>query len=886
MDAPPMWRAGGSGRIVAILIVLLFTIGTLAATIGHAQALSGFQPSFETVPCPPEVADLTEPGSVLSCGFLTVLEDRTHVTGRTIRLFVVQAAPESGETLPDPIFVPGRDLTMASPPFIPFGYRADRVVISMDRRGAGRSEPNLVCAEVRQMTDPGTSLVLGSPQTRPALLQAVEACHDRLAAQGIDLDMYNLAEMAADAEDLRVALGIDEWNLQTYGTASAISFEMLRRYPEHIRSASFDSPMPPTTDRFTAGVLGTEYAFDQIVAACSAKPSCDRAYPRLHAAWNVALRGLDEHPAVFGDEDLDIVVDDATAVRYLRNNMARGINETNDIAQFPLAVYELRRRGWENGGPAGDEVGWASHPPFFVGYEPQWGSSEELHFAALAGRWGGPPTEGTFYSSLCHDEAPFVDDAALAKSAGTRTWYVDAYVDNPYPEICDRWDVGQADIDPHGPVETGIPVLLMSGRFDPYSPYPLVKQGTKGLSDRVILRVPARSRNALSVDCTGEIRNAFFMNPARKPDTRCLADIHRNQPIRFVPPPLPTRDPRPGEAVITTVAGDGAFGSSGDGNQATQAQLAWTGDVVVDEQGNLYIYDGGGRVRKVDVSGRISTAVGPPTGDAVPPPGEASSLDITAGASLGIDGAGNLYVGGGEGTHRMILRVDPTSGEVTRIAGTGEKGDSGDGGSATEATMSYVRDIVVDAQGNVYFADFMNNRIRVIDPSGTITTFAGTGEAGFSGDGGPATEAMLHHPSGVALDDDGNLYIADRNNHRVRRVDDNGIITTIAGNGKKGYSGDGGPATSATLDPRKVALDPRGNVYIREAGEPCSCIRLVNRRGIIRTVIGRGTLGFSGDGGPAKLAQLSCCGGMAFGPDGALYIADIDNWRVRKVVFP
>jgi pimeloyl-ACP methyl ester carboxylesterase len=871
----------------AIGLIVLTSLPTMppgAEATSRGTPPSGFQPSFETIPCPAEVANETEPGSVLSCGFLTVLEDRAHVTGRTIRLFVVEAAPESGETLPDPIFVPGRDLTTASPPGYPFGYRAGRVTISMDRRGAGRSEPNLACPEVRQLTDPGTSLVLGSPQTRPALLQAVEACHERLAAQGIDLGMYNLAEMAADAEDLRVALGIDEWNLLTYGTASAISFEMLRRYPEHIRSATFDSPMPPTIDRFTAGVLGTEYAFDQIVAACSAKRSCDHAYPRLHAAWNAALRGLDEHPAVFSDEDLDVVVDDATAVRYLRNNMARGINETTDIAQFPLAVYELRRRGWENGGRAGDEVGWTSHPPFFVGYEPQWGSSEELHFEWLAGRWGGPPSEGTFYSSLCHDEAPFVDDAALAKAAGARPWYVDAYVDNPYPEICDRWDAGRADIDPHDPVETDIPVLLMSGRFDPYSPYPLVKQGTKSLSNSLTLRVPARSRNVLSVDCTVEIRDAFVMNPVKKRDTSCLADIHRDQPIRFVPPPSPTRDPRPGEAVITTVAGDGAFGSSGDGNQATDAQLAWTRNVVVDEQGNLYVSDGGGRVRKVDPSGRISTVVGPPTGDAAPQPGEASSVDITAGASLGIDGAGNLYVGGGDGTHRMILRVDPNSGEITRIAGTGEKGDSGDGGPATGATMSIVKDLAVDAAGNVYFADFMNNRIRVVDASGVITTFAGTGEAGFSGDGGPATEAMLRKPTGVALDDAGNLYIADRNNHRVRRVDDNGIITTIAGNGKPGYLGDGGPATSANVDPRKVVLDARGNIYIR-AGEPCGCIRMVDRRGIITTVVGRGTLGFSGDEGPARLAQLSCCGGMAFGPDGALYIAEEDNWRVRKVVF-
>ena len=310
--------------------------------------------------------------------------------------------------------------------------------------------------------------------------------------------------------------------------------------------------------------------------------------------------------------------------------------------------------------------------------------------------------------------------------------------------------------------------------------------------------------------------------------------------------------------------------------------------MVVDDEGSLYISDGTdgdgpGRIRKVDASGRISTAVGPPTGDAPPPPGEASLVDID-GVALAINDEGMLYVGGGEGTPRMILRIDPTTGDVVRIAGTGARGDFGDGGLATEATMSKVFDIAVDAEGNVYFADFMNNRIRMVDASGIITTFAGTGKPGFSGDGGPATEARLRHPSGVALDEEGDVYIVDRNNHRVRRVDRNGIITTIAGNGKLGYSGDGGPATSARLDPRKVVIDGRGEVFIR-AGEPCGCIRMVGRRGIIRTVVGRGTLGFSGDGGPARLAELSCCGAMAFGPDGALYVADMDNWRVRKVVF-
>jgi pimeloyl-ACP methyl ester carboxylesterase/sugar lactone lactonase YvrE len=866
------------------IVVILVIAGPGSALSGAHASRGNFQPTFETVECPTGMA--LDESSVFTCGYLTVLENRADPAGGTIRLFVLMAEPPDGEVPPDAIFIPGRDIVGMSPPFFGFGYRVGRLTIAMDPRGAGRSEPSLACPEVRRLTEPGVEIVLGSDEMKSALLDAVEACQARLMSRGVDLGAYNLAEMAADAEDLRIALGIDQWNLLTYGTSSAISFEILRRDPEHVRSATFDSPLPPTVDRFTGAIRGTEYAFDQVVAACSARPSCRRAYPHLRAAWAQGLRGLHAQPSTFADEDLQVVVDDSTAVRYLRNNMAQGINQTPDISEFPLALYELREHGWENGGPAGDEVGWAAYPPLHVGYEVQWGDASTLHFEAMSPNWPGRHTEGTFYSYMCHDEVPFVDEAALEEEAGGRSWYVEAYVDHPYTGICERWGVAPAVADPHLPVKSDVPILTMSGRFDPYSAYALVRRGTSGFDNGLNLRAPARSRNALSVECTGAIRDAFVTDPARSPDTSCLAQIHTGEPIRFILPPPPTRAPRPDETVITTVAGDGAYGSSGDGNLAIDAQLGFPSDVDVDAEGNLYVMEvDGERVRRVDAAtGLISTAVGPPTGMAEPAPGQAAGVMLETPTGLAVDPEGNLYVGGGNGTHRMILRIDPSSGDVVHVAGTGKKGFSGDGGPATEAEMSWVRDIAVDGNGNVYFSDFENHRVRKVDTEGIIATVAGTGKKGFSGDGGPAIEARLNHPAGIFVDDRGVVYLSDQGNHRVRKIGRNGLIRTLAGNGEFGYSGDGGLARRARVGyPSGVTVDASGNVYI--ASQQCFCVRKVDREGFITTVVGRGIAGFSGDDGPALLATLSDdAPRVALGPSGELYIVDASNFRIRKVV--
>jgi streptogramin lyase len=324
--------------------------------------------------------------------------------------------------------------------------------------------------------------------------------------------------------------------------------------------------------------------------------------------------------------------------------------------------------------------------------------------------------------------------------------------------------------------------------------------------------------------------------------------------------------------------------SSGDGGPATQAQLDLPSDVAVDASGNLYILEtshGPGLVRKVDPSGRITTFVGPPTDDAAPSPGEASTVDLRSPWGITLDAEGNLYVGGGNGGNSMVVRVDPSS-EVTTVAGTGEPGFSGDGGPATEAQLNGVQDLAFDRDGNLYIADEFNNRVRKVDPSGVITTFAGTGKRGFSGDGGLAVEAQVPGPSGVAVDTAGNVYIAEAGNGRIRMVDPAGIIETVAGGGKKRVVGDGGPATgSGLLWPRSVWVDAEGNLYIADSGS--ARVRKVDRSGVITTIAGTGEKRFSGDGGPAIEASLNQPLAVTLGPGSALYIAEFESARVRRV---
>jgi len=335
-------------------------------------------------------------------------------------------------------------------------------------------------------------------------------------------------------------------------------------------------------------------------------------------------------------------------------------------------------------------------------------------------------------------------------------------------------------------------------------------------------------------------------------------------------------------SIITTIAGNGTFGYSGDGGPATEAQFKYPFGVAVDTSRNLYISDSYNyRIRKVDQNGIITTVAGNGifgySGDG----GPATEAQLSFPNGVAVDTSRNLYIS--DSYNHRIRKVDQ-NGIITTVAGNGTSGYSGDGGPATEAQLGYPYGVAVDTSGNLYIAESGNNCIRKVDQNGIITTVAGNGTFGYSGDGGPATEAQFLSPNWVAVDTSGNLYIADRGNNRIRKVDQNGIITTVAGNGTYGYSGDSGPATEAQLrNPHGVAVDTSGNLYI--ADKRNGRIRKVNQNGIITTVAGNGTFGYSGDGGPATEAQLGYSYGVAVDTLGNLYISDINNRCIRKVRF-
>jgi uncharacterized protein (TIGR03437 family) len=324
--------------------------------------------------------------------------------------------------------------------------------------------------------------------------------------------------------------------------------------------------------------------------------------------------------------------------------------------------------------------------------------------------------------------------------------------------------------------------------------------------------------------------------------------------------------------VITTVAGNGMSGSSGDNGPATSAQLNQPEGLAVDSAGHLYIADWqNNRIRMVS-NGVITTAVGNGTRGFSGDGGPATSAQLAYPQSVAVDSAGNLYIA--DASNSRIRKV--SNGVIATVAGNGGFGFSGDGGPAVSAQLNGPTGLAVDSAGNLYIADQSNQRIRKVS-NGMITTVVGGGTS--IGDNGPVASAQFA-PAGVAVDSAGNLYIADQLNQRIRKVS-NGVITTVAGNGTQGYSGDNGPATSAEFeDPVGVAVDSAGSLYIADHAN--DRIRKVTN-GVIVTVAGNGTVGFSGDGGPATNAQLSWPGGVAVDSAGNLYIADSDNFRIRKV---
>jgi sugar lactone lactonase YvrE len=333
--------------------------------------------------------------------------------------------------------------------------------------------------------------------------------------------------------------------------------------------------------------------------------------------------------------------------------------------------------------------------------------------------------------------------------------------------------------------------------------------------------------------------------------------------------------------VITTIAGDSVQGYNGDNIAATTAKLYGPYSTAVDTAGNLYIADlDNNRVRKVNTAGIITTIAGNGVAGYSGDDSAATLAKLDGPAGVAVDASGNVYIA--DDYNSRIRKVN-TSGIITTIAGTGVNGYSGDNGPSTAAEINDPHGIAVDAIGNVYICDELNSRVRIINIMGIITTIAGTGLPGYSGDNTEATSAEIDHPYGVAVDLTGNIYFTEWTNNCVRKINTAGIITTIAGgNPTLGFSGDKGPATAADFHiPIGIAIDKAGNIFIGDSYN--NRVRKIDQTGIITTYAGTGLEGYSGDNGPAIDAELYGPIGITVDISDNLYIADYSNGRIRYI---
>jgi len=397
--------------------------------------------------------------------------------------------------------------------------------------------------------------------------------------------------------------------------------------------------------------------------------------------------------------------------------------------------------------------------------------------------------------------------------------------------------------------------------------------------------IPARQEIVLSK------KSSIMIHPAKSKASQDLADgwtisNHHHMNLQD----LSTLHKGDGTIALNNVrtmerfAGTGFSGQGTDGSPALTTRIAFPEVLVADAEGNLYFSNGWGTIKKVDSNGNIYTVTGDSgvygfSGDG----GPAIDATIVNCSGIAADSNGNIYF---SDTGNDCIRKIDANGIIDTIAGIPlSPGYSGDGGPATQAQFYNPRGVAVDDIGNLYIADDYNHCIRKIDPNGIITTIVGGNGCGYTGDGGLAIEAQICRPRGIAVDLFGSIFFADENNGVVRMINTQGVITTFAGTGAYGFSGDGGPASEAQLRaPRDVAVDNVGNVYI--ADDYNRRIRMVNTSGIITTVAGSGEDGVGGTTGPAALAKFKHPIGVALDNEGNIYIADRDSNMIKKVSFP
>jgi pimeloyl-ACP methyl ester carboxylesterase len=487
-------------------------VSLVACTSGGSGSV--FHPSFKEEPCPPDLESILIPTH--SCGYLTVLEDRSRTSGPTIQLFVVRIEPQGGAPQDSAaIFVPGQDLAVESDFYgtANLAQRVDREVFLMDQRGTGRSLPSLDCPEIDSLSAEALREGIDGASSRAAFIDAVSGCRARLTGDGIDVASYDLAAMAQDGVDLRRALGVDTWGLSTYGSASLVALEMLREDPAHVDLMVLDSPEFPQFDPVTTDTIGTQEAVANIFHDCEQQTRCAEAYPRLPQALRRATARLDDHPVTVSTRTasgnrFDVRVDSSALLRALRSVLRWQTDELN--ASEPAAVYAALHGDVTS--VVAPNLAYA--PAFCDGYLP---TCDEAHAVS----------EGTYLSVMCQGFTSWADPGAPPQSPDSDQMYANTFASNPWVEACAPWKVGPADPSVMEPVSTDVPMLIVLGRYDPYAQVGVVRRAAETLTGSWVVVNPNGGHNALSQSCMIQIRNAWVFDPTSPPDLQCLSSIPR-----------------------------------------------------------------------------------------------------------------------------------------------------------------------------------------------------------------------------------------------------------------------------------------------------------------------------------------------------------------------
>jgi pimeloyl-ACP methyl ester carboxylesterase len=491
-------------------MALVLSVSLLAATCTGNPAAPTYETQLVDAPCPPEVSQviLTEH----TCSYLVVPEDRSDPDAATVQVFVVRVMPLSGTPAPDPLVLLGEDLgeTLAYELIAPIVARVNRELIVVEPRGSARSRPSLTCPEVADAEWDLLSIPMSDPAWNETFLSAAGDCYDRLVGEGIEPSAYNLQEMAADVEDLRRALGVEEWNLMSISSASRIALEVMARYPDHVRSVTLDSPQFPGDAGFGRADEATREAVAVMARYCDADPACALTFPDVADALDEAAARLEERPireqiTLPDGRPADAVIDGGSLVRFVRWEMARSRALVGPVADIPALIYDALQRRF---GPTFNLEG--THATC-VGYNQP----------CFRNQW----THGLVFSELCHDELPFAHPAAAGPG------FHQAFGDYPFLDLCRVWSVPPGD--PPRVIRAKVPTLVLVGQMDPDISQPELEEAMDALDPGFLVTFDGLGSNVLRRECGREIQKAWIEHPLQPPDTSCRQAL---SPPAFIAP--------------------------------------------------------------------------------------------------------------------------------------------------------------------------------------------------------------------------------------------------------------------------------------------------------------------------------------------------------------